>query len=96
MKVSSLAVAVGRGSCGEIILGTAESSKHEAHRKEWITRLVQISTIWKVLEMRWEVGEVWGGEGGFSSPDKSRRWRVTGWDKSRKVEASSIKVVSRK
>lgn len=37
MPGSPLAVAVGRGGCGEIILGSAEWSRHQTHREEWIT-----------------------------------------------------------
>lgn len=34
---SPLAVALGRGGCGEIIPGSAECSRHQTHREEWIT-----------------------------------------------------------
>ncbi|CAB1440781.1 unnamed protein product [Pleuronectes platessa] len=34
---SPAAVVLGCGGCGEIILGTAEWSRHQTHREEWIT-----------------------------------------------------------
>lgn len=37
MLGSLLAVALGRGGCEEIILGSAEWSRHQTHREEWIT-----------------------------------------------------------
>lgn len=37
MLGSPSAVALGRGGCEEIILGSAEYSRHQTHREEWIT-----------------------------------------------------------
>lgn len=57
----SLAVALGRGGCGEIIPGTAEWSRHQTHREKWITPTGRDSNK---LE-GWSVGSR------SSSPDKS-------------------------
>lgn len=57
----SLAVALGRGGCGEIIPGTAEWSRHQTHREKWITPTGRDSNK---LE-GWSVGS------GSSSPDKN-------------------------
>lgn len=37
MPGSPLAVALGHGACEEIIPGSAEWSRHQTHREEWIT-----------------------------------------------------------
>lgn len=61
MPGSPLAVALGRGGCGEIILGSAEWSRHQTHREEWITPTGRDSN------------KLQGGGGGWGGcgPDKS-------------------------
>lgn len=87
-----LAVALGRGGCGEIIPGTAEWSRHQTHREKWITPTGRDSNK---LEGWSGVGGVGGGG---ASPDKStrRRSRATGGDKTGEEEESNIELASRK
>lgn len=85
MLGSPLAMALGCGGCGEIILGPAEWSRHQTHREEWITPTGRDSN------------KLEGGDGeGYSGPDKSTGKGATGGDETGEKEESSIEVVSRK
>lgn len=55
----------------EIILGTVDWSRHEAHREEWITTTGRDNNE---LE---GVGEGIGDVGGVSSPDRSGSRKAT-------------------
>lgn len=58
-------MALGRGGCGEIIPGSAEWSRHQTHREEWITPTARDSNKLQ----GGGCGVVWCGVG--AGPDKS-------------------------
>lgn len=78
---SPLAVALG---CGEIILGSAEWSRHQTHREEWITPTGRDSN------------KLQGGGGTLAQIRAQEKEQGYRRDKTGEEEESSIEVVSRK